>query len=190
MITGFAASGSKATPLEADGVVIVDTAASNIIKRVTWANIKATLKTYFDTLYAVYATTTTNGPVELATTAEGETGTDTARVPAVDVVKAMVTTHTPPTIAGMSYGDIGSYIFGIVETTGFTGGAIFAGADIRPAALGAVLTTLADDTRSAGTASALWSGSGALSGTWQAMGGSEADGASQRTRATLFLRVT
>lgn len=47
-----AAATAKATPVDADSVVIVDSAASNGMKRVTWANIKATLKAYFDTLYA------------------------------------------------------------------------------------------------------------------------------------------
>lgn len=42
---------AKTTPVDADEVPIVDSAASNILKKVTWANIKATLKTYFDTLY-------------------------------------------------------------------------------------------------------------------------------------------
>lgn len=40
-----------ATPLDADVLPIVDT-ANTTTKKLTWANIKAVLKTYFDTLYA------------------------------------------------------------------------------------------------------------------------------------------
>lgn len=43
----------KATPIDADEMAVVDTAASNALKKITWANVKATLKTYFDTLYVV-----------------------------------------------------------------------------------------------------------------------------------------
>ena len=48
------AATDKATPVDADNVSITDSAASHILKKTTWANIKATLKTYFDTLYNNY----------------------------------------------------------------------------------------------------------------------------------------
>jgi len=45
------AASAKVTPIDADEVPIQDSAATYHRKRVTWANIKATLKTYFDALY-------------------------------------------------------------------------------------------------------------------------------------------
>lgn len=48
---------AKTTPVDADLVGIVDSADSNLLKKLTWANIKATLKTYFDTLYSRLLTT-------------------------------------------------------------------------------------------------------------------------------------
>lgn len=44
-------SAAKTTPVDADAVPILDSAASNVLKKLTWANLKATLKTYFDALY-------------------------------------------------------------------------------------------------------------------------------------------
>lgn len=46
---------AKTTPADADTSPLIDSEASNVLKKVTWANIKATLKTYFDTLYATAA---------------------------------------------------------------------------------------------------------------------------------------
>lgn len=43
---------AKTTPVDADTVPLIDSAASNVLKKLSWTNIKATLKTYFDTLYA------------------------------------------------------------------------------------------------------------------------------------------
>lgn len=51
------------TPLDADKIGIWDT-LNSLFKAVTWANIKATLKTYFDTLYAPI----TNPSISLITT--------------------------------------------------------------------------------------------------------------------------
>lgn len=45
------AATSKAAPVDADAFPITDSAASNGLKKLTWANLKASLKTYFDTVY-------------------------------------------------------------------------------------------------------------------------------------------
>ena len=57
----IAASTSKTTPVDADVLPILDSAAANILKKVTWTNIKATLKTYFDTRYAAVGSFAASG---------------------------------------------------------------------------------------------------------------------------------
>lgn len=52
---------AKTTPVDADTMPLIDSAASNVLKKVTWANIKATLKTYFDTLYQAAGSYLTSG---------------------------------------------------------------------------------------------------------------------------------
>jgi hypothetical protein len=42
---------SKSTPIDADNLLLQDSADISIWKKLSWANVKATLKTYFDTLY-------------------------------------------------------------------------------------------------------------------------------------------
>lgn len=49
----------KTTPVDADTMPLIDSAASNVLKKVTWANIKATLKTYLDTLYGLLGSANT-----------------------------------------------------------------------------------------------------------------------------------
>ncbi|MCA0341118.1 MAG: hypothetical protein LCH99_15505 [Proteobacteria bacterium] len=49
------AASSKTTPVDADEIGLVDSAASNVLKKLTWANLKATLKTYFDGIYGALA---------------------------------------------------------------------------------------------------------------------------------------
>ena len=62
---------AKATPVDADMLPLMDSAASNIVKKLSWANLKATLKTYFDTLYQPLAAVLT------ATTAAFTTAQET-----------------------------------------------------------------------------------------------------------------
>lgn len=51
MAPGTHAAASKTTPVDADEFPLVDSAASFGLKKLTWANFKATLKSYTDTLY-------------------------------------------------------------------------------------------------------------------------------------------
>jgi hypothetical protein len=45
------ASTSKTTPVDADELPLVNSASSNVLAKLTWANLKATLNTYFATLF-------------------------------------------------------------------------------------------------------------------------------------------
>lgn len=60
------AASSKATPVDNDELPLVDSAASNVLKKLTWANLKATLKTYLDTLYATVGHTHAGGMAQLS----------------------------------------------------------------------------------------------------------------------------
>jgi hypothetical protein len=62
---------AKTTPVNADSVPLIDSEDSNELKRVTWANVKATLKTYFDTLYELAGAIATHAAV---TATHGATG--------------------------------------------------------------------------------------------------------------------
>lgn len=66
-ITGATA---KTTPVDADTMPLSDSADSNAIKKVTWANIKATLKAYFDTLYQPLRSVLTNTTASFTTALE------------------------------------------------------------------------------------------------------------------------
>lgn len=54
------ASSSKTTPVDADEIGLIDSASTFSLKKLTWANLKATLKTYFDTLYQAVLVSGTN----------------------------------------------------------------------------------------------------------------------------------
>lgn len=56
----IASATDKSTPVDADYLGLMDSAASNILKKLSWANVKATLKTYFDSLYSSLGGCTVN----------------------------------------------------------------------------------------------------------------------------------
>ena len=54
---------AKATPVDADTVALSDSAETGALKKLSWLNIKATLKAYFDTLYATIANLNLKAPL-------------------------------------------------------------------------------------------------------------------------------
>lgn len=78
---------AKTTPVDADTTGLIDSAAGNVLKKLSWANIKATLKTYFDTLYAVAAKGVTNGD------SHDHNGGDGAQIDHVNLANKGTNTH-------------------------------------------------------------------------------------------------
>lgn len=62
----IAGANNKATPIDADTLALSDSATGNILTKLTWANLKAVLKTYFDTLYATISQTFFLGTTSIA----------------------------------------------------------------------------------------------------------------------------
>lgn len=60
-----AGAATKATPIDTDLIPLIDSAAGYTLKNLTWANLKATLKTYFDSV----VTTLTNKTIALGSNA-------------------------------------------------------------------------------------------------------------------------
>ena len=75
----------KTTFVNADEMCLLDSAGAWILKKVTWANIKATLKTYFDTLYSAIAHKDTHDPQDGADPLDTAAAAEIAGVQAAGV---------------------------------------------------------------------------------------------------------
>lgn len=84
------AAASKTTPVDDDEIPAADSAASWGLKKLTWANIKATLKTYFDGLYLAV----TGGTITDTTSA----GSGSLAGSALTINQTWNTTGTPTAI--------------------------------------------------------------------------------------------
>jgi hypothetical protein len=192
------AASSKATPVDADETMLVDSAASNGLKKLTWANIKATLKTYFDTLYYIV------GGTDVAV-ADGGTGRSS------HTAYAVLCGGTATTAAQQSIASVGSS--GQVLTSNGAGALpTFQSVPVDYASGNAALNALGVGTyclvrkatsgawttgsniagsslRVVGTATPnAWTTDQTLSGTWQNMGYGVASGGGPD--ATIAMRVS
>lgn len=69
---------SKTTPVDADEIGLVDSAASYVLKKLTWANLKATAKTYFNEFYRANMNILINGDMRIDQRNAGASQTITA----------------------------------------------------------------------------------------------------------------
>lgn len=104
---------SKATPVDTDMVGLMDSAADNVLKKLSWANIKATFKSYFDTLYSPKA-----GPGSSQTFSTGALAATSISTTGSVTFGDNTTTHTV-TLVGSSSGATGgaSFVAGNGSTT-------------------------------------------------------------------------
>lgn len=124
-------SSAKATPVDADTVALIDSAASNTLKKVSWANIKATLKSYFDTLYAAVGHSHSNA----STSAAGfMSATDKSKLDGIEVgaqVNAVTSVAGRTGAVTLSASDISGLGNAATRNVGTTSGTVAAGDDSR-----------------------------------------------------------
>jgi hypothetical protein len=168
------AASAKASPIDADSIGLVDSAAANVIKETTIGELKAVVlasSALTGTPTAPTAATTTN------TTQVASTAFVQQEIAAIDLGAGA---------ASLAYGDIGTYVFGYYGGTGITENTTVAGSTIEPAGVYST-STLTDDS---GLVTAFLSkGGSALSGTWRVMGRVNTTSGSTYARLTLFLRI-
>ena len=121
-------SAEKTTPIDADTVPLIDSADGNALKKLSWANIKATLKTYFDGLYPLFSVGNWN-PVYIPLT--GSFATMVMDVPSATYIK----------IANWCF--FRAYVkTDNVDITGGSGGLLLSGLPFTSAAASAGISTL------------------------------------------------
>ena len=99
---------AKATPVDADVFGISDSAAGNVFKKLTWANLKATLKTYFDTLYALASHNHSAGDINSGTLATGRGGTGLTGFTSSNYLRALNATTLENRTPAQVLSDIGA----------------------------------------------------------------------------------
>lgn len=114
---------AKATPADNDMIGLMDSAASNIWKKLSWSSIKAALKSYFDGFYAkgVGGTYTTISGTSNYTAAITDNGGGFIRNTSSSTSFVIDGSLSWPANAKMCIGNTGSGTVSIVFNNGFTG---------------------------------------------------------------------
>lgn len=99
---------TKTTPIDADNLYIEDSADSSKLKKTTLANFKATLKSYFDTLYTAFI------PISQKGVANGVAETDADNKIAGDVLTKIIDDLVSSTTRTYSSDKINALISGVV----------------------------------------------------------------------------
>lgn len=165
------AAPSKATPVDADAFAIADSAAGGLLKKLSWANLKAKLKAYFDAIYADISHSHTFGSLTgTPTTRAGYGITDAAPVPSSSALPVGFTCFA-----------------GFLSTNSVANGATIAGSALRP------LKGFRSVSSEGSNTDGLNIGGIALPGTWRNIsGGTISIGSAESsayTTAGLFVRV-
>jgi len=130
---------SMTTPVDADRMIIVDNSAS-LAKKITWANIKATLKTYFDTLYTTQTYVNSQGFITNVITALGYTPSNDTTVVHITGTETITGKKTlSPSVTAS-----GAIAQGTILTPNLTAAAnndVLIGLDINPNYVGGVGVT-------------------------------------------------
>lgn len=140
----IAAAATKTPPVDADSVAIIDVAGGNVLKRVTWLNIKNTLQTFFNALYSDIAHTHTFAAITAKPTTLAGYGITDGGSKTRKLVYAASTSYAKPaglvavdvTVHGASGGG-GGAISTNTDTGSGGGGATIARRLIAAASLGA-----------------------------------------------------
>lgn len=102
------AATTKTIPVDADQIGIVDSADLNSLKKLSWVNLKATLKTYLDTLYSTIVHTHSASDITSGTLPANIGGTGISLYTAGNYVNAATTTTLQERTPAQVLSDIGA----------------------------------------------------------------------------------
>lgn len=116
----LAAATGKNTPVDADTLPLNDSAASNALKKVTWANIKATLKSYFDGLYQTAGSYLTSANIT-ATITNGVTDKAPSEDAVFDALALKASSTFVDAMGGLIFGALSDRDYRLVMNMPFAG---------------------------------------------------------------------